>query len=274
MDFKDLLRHHKLFLSSKIYPGNSETKYFYLDQSASLMIERQLFSDPDKAMKFYLKTGASDAFDGWRFWRVFDRKRGELVPLEHLRASILSNNETDIKTSDSHPLRLDAIEWPGAKGKLGLTICPGKQGQGLYSGIWQRDLQKDFDVIADWPTSILITLMESHEFSKIHVNEFEETARAQSFSWLHLPIEDMHVPDVTWMNEWPQRSKAIRMILDNNQNIVVHCRGGLGRTGVVAALLLIDQGLDNVNAIKAVREVRPGAIETYEQEQFVLKYGS
>jgi len=52
----------------------------------------------------------------------------------------------------------------------------------------------------------------------------------------------------------------------------VHCKGGLGRAGMVAALLLIETGDPPGAAIRKVRAVRPGAIETPAQERYVLAY--
>ncbi|MNL81577.1 hypothetical protein D3C87_2087370 [compost metagenome] len=54
----------------------------------------------------------------------------------------------------------------------------------------------------------------------------------------------------------------------------MHCKGGLGRAGTVASMLLIDTGcaLDGINAIAKVRSVRPGAVETAEQEEFILNW--
>lgn len=52
--------------------------------------------------------------------------------------------------------------------------------------------------------------------------------------------------------------------------MLVHCRGGLGRAGTIAARLLVELGMQPTEAIAGVRAVRPGAIETSDQEKFVL----
>ncbi|MCJ7453727.1 MAG: ADP-ribosylglycohydrolase family protein, partial [Steroidobacteraceae bacterium] len=51
--------------------------------------------------------------------------------------------------------------------------------------------------------------------------------------------------------------------------MLVHCRGGLGRAGSVAARLLVEFGADPGEAIRQVRAVRPRAIETRAQERWV-----
>ena len=59
-------------------------------------------------------------------------------------------------------------------------------------------------------------------------------------------------------------------MLKNGQGIVVHCRGGLGRTGLIAAQLLIELGEMPSKALERVRAARPGAVETRQQEKYVL----
>jgi Predicted protein-tyrosine phosphatase len=46
----------------------------------------------------------------------------------------------------------------------------------------------------------------------------------------------------------------------------------MGRTGtVIASYLVLSEGLDAESAIDEVRRYKPGAIQTYEQELFVLE---
>jgi hypothetical protein len=48
----------------------------------------------------------------------------------------------------------------------------------------------------------------------------------------------------------------------------------LGRAGTIAARLLVELGMEPRKAIASVRAVRPGAIETSEQERFVMCIGA
>ncbi len=57
--------------------------------------------------------------------------------------------------------------------------------------------------------------------------------------------------------------------LDRGEAILLHCAGGKGRSGMVAARLLAERGVAGESAIAAVRTARPGAIETVEQEWWV-----
>ena len=54
--------------------------------------------------------------------------------------------------------------------------------------------------------------------------------------------------------------------------VAVHCAAGKGRTGTVLAAYLVTQGMTAGEAIRKVRELRPGSVETYEQEQMIREW--
>mgnify|MGYP003345722415 CR=1 FL=1 len=56
--------------------------------------------------------------------------------------------------------------------------------------------------------------------------------------------------------------EMIERLLRAGANVPVHCKGGLGRAGMMAARLLVELGQPADEAIRAVRRARPGAIET------------
>jgi len=56
------------------------------------------------------------------------------------------------------------------------------------------------------------------------------------------------------------------------QTVVIHCRGGLGRSGTVAAACLVALGHQPADAIELVRSARPGAVESTSQERWVHSY--
>jgi protein-tyrosine phosphatase len=55
--------------------------------------------------------------------------------------------------------------------------------------------------------------------------------------------------------------------------VVVHCVGGLGRSGMTVACWLVAEGLPAAAAIAEVRRVRsPRAVETDAQAEFVAAF--
>ena len=172
------------------------------------------------------------------------------------------------RTSQSHPLQISSINTPGG-GRIGLTFCPGKKDPRAMTGAWDRDLDADLEAIRQWGASTLVTLMERHELEALHVPELGEAAETTGLEWLHLPIRDVSIPDKRFEARWSAVSAKLLHALGRDESIVIHCKGGLGRTGLVAAMLLVQQGMSPGSALLKVREVRPGAIETREQEDYL-----
>jgi ADP-ribosylglycohydrolase/protein-tyrosine phosphatase len=174
------------------------------------------------------------------------------------------------KTSQSHPLRIDPVVIRDGQGAIGLTFCPGKKHDGMYSGAWERDLRTDLHAIHAFGAKALVTLMESKELDEVNVPVDLLGSYANEFSieWHHLPIKDIHVPDDRFEDLWTYSGLRLRNILARGDKIVIHCRGGLGRTGTVAGRLLVEFGDEPEIAIKKIRAARPDSIETG-QEKYV-----
>jgi ADP-ribosyl-[dinitrogen reductase] hydrolase len=174
------------------------------------------------------------------------------------------------RTSRTDPLRIDAIAAGATRGLIGLTICPGKHDPHALTGAWARDLHADLLAIRDWGATALVTLIEAHEFELLRVPDLGERARDVGLDWHHLPIKDVSVPDERFEGGWREAGPGILARLREGERIVVHCRGGLGRSGLVAARMLVDLGVKPRDAVNRVRAARRGAIETVEQERYVL----
>jgi ADP-ribosylglycohydrolase len=178
---------------------------------------------------------------------------------------------TTTKTSRSHPLRVDDLAIEGLSGVIGLTFCPGKKQRGALSGDWDRDLAADLEVIKSSGAKALVTLMETDELTAVHVplTELGEKATSLGLEWHHLPIRDVDVPDERFEDLWTYSGVRLRNLLVQGEKIVIHCLGGLGRTGTIAGRLLVEFGASPNEAIRAVRSARIGTIETGKQEEYV-----
>jgi ADP-ribosyl-[dinitrogen reductase] hydrolase len=171
-----------------------------------------------------------------------------------------------MRTSESSPLIIADVPTPNG-GFLGLTTCPGKKD---LSAQWDRDLAIDIQAIAAWGASSVITLIEDHEFTLLDIEGLGEEVARSGLQWWHLPIRDVDVPDDRFEAQWQAVGTAVHTRLSRGERILIHCRGGLGRTGLVAGRILVEQGIEPEAAIANVRAVRPGAIETRKQEAYVL----
>lgn len=154
---------------------------------------------------------------------------------------------------------ITALALPDRPGVIGLAPYPGR-----------IDLEADIAAIRAWGATTVVTLQPHEELEGLGLSRLSHRIQAAGLDWHHLPILDLTAPGAGMDAEWQGLCQAIVGRLDRGERVVIHCRGGFGRTGTVAASLLVARGIDPEAAISLVRHVRPGSIETDDQERWVL----
>jgi protein-tyrosine phosphatase len=178
---------------------------------------------------------------------------------------------TRARTSQTHPLQIAEVRASPSHGRIGITFCPGKHDSMASTGAWARDLPTDIEAIAHWGAKLVLTLVESAELRALKVTDLGDEVRRRGLDWKHLPIADFSVPGTRFEEQWHTQGKEIRALLREGGDVLVHCKGGLGRAGMIAARLLVELGMPSKEAIRAVRAARPGAIETPAQLALVRR---
>ena len=176
------------------------------------------------------------------------------------------------RTSLTHPLQIAEV-LPKTSGRIGLTFCPGKKQGSSLTGQWDRDLGLDLDAVRAWGATIVVTLIEDHEVDALGVTALAAEVAARGMTWHHLPIRDGCVPTPAFEAAYDSVRDDLHRRLTEGKAVLVHCRGGLGRAGLLSARLLVETGHAPDEAIALVRRVRPGAIETEAQEDYVRAQG-
>ena len=177
-----------------------------------------------------------------------------------------------LRTSSGSPIRVDfvASKLLSVTGKLGLTIAPGKKDP---LGGWNRDLDTDLArLAAHYRTRVLVSLMEPYEYTLLGISDLAKRAKPLGIKVVHFPIHDVRAPSRDRMKEFAALIKGLRRSLDRGDTVVVHCRGGLGRSGTVAACVLVAAGHSPEEAIALTKRARPGAIEVSAQEDWIGLY--
>ena len=173
-------------------------------------------------------------------------------------------------TSADSPLRIAEVPLGDGRGRIGITLCPGKTQPDGMAGAWERSLCEDLDVVRDWGATAVVTLITDAEIRYLQVEKLGKEVRDRHLEWWHLPIPDGEPPESDFEIRWKVAGEALRDRLRLGFDVLVHCRGGLGRAGTVAARLLVELGARPDEAIRRVREARPGAIES-SQEPHLLR---
>ena len=176
-----------------------------------------------------------------------------------------------IRNSLTHPLLIASLPVAEQPGVLGLTFCPGKKQTDALTGPWDRDLTVDLAAVKAWGASGVITLVTDDELRELHVPELGKAVRALGLTWWHLPIADRGAPDTSFVRHWRDGvGSDIRARLCRGERLLIHCKGGMGRTGLLAAQILVEFGVPAGDAIASARRARPGAIENKLQERYVF----
>ena len=121
---------------------------------------------------------------------------------------------------------------------------------------------------------LIVTLVTAEELVELKVADLGAEAEKRGMRWWRPSIDDYSIPTAAWEREWVRERGAVHNILDGDGRVLVHCKGGLGRAGMVAARILIERGEAAARAIAKVRAARPGAIETKAQVRYLIERGA
>ncbi len=149
---------------------------------------------------------------------------------------------------------------PVGGGTLAIASLPGRSG----------DLRGDLDVFREWRPGIVITMVTPAEMAGVGAPNLGNDIQGMGSRWVHLPVEDYGVPGPEAMAKWPKVSASVRQALKGGGRVIVHCRGGCGRSGMVALRLMVEVGEDRFAALKRLRAVRDCAVETKDQLQWAF----
>ncbi len=146
------------------------------------------------------------------------------------------------------------------RGILAISPIPGSEGD--YAG--------DVQHLIEWKPAIVISLVTEVELVASAATGLGSALMDAGCRWEHLPITDFGVPDAAFEEAWPEVSASARRALMGGGRILVHCRGGCGRSGMVALRLMSELGEARDDALERLRAVRPCAIETPEQMAWAM----
>jgi protein-tyrosine phosphatase len=148
--------------------------------------------------------------------------------------------------------------WPG---KLALAARP-------RGGDWLDD------EIESWRLEgidTVFSLLTPEEEADLDIAAEAEIAKSHGLKFWSFPILDRQVPDSE--GDLSQALRNLEAELEAGGNVVVHCRQGIGRTGLVAACLLVMNGIEPEAAVQRLSAARGITVpETPEQRRWIDHY--
>ena len=157
-----------------------------------------------------------------------------------------------------------SISWIpiGKKNLLGVSQFPGKNLQNIFD---LSSFSKDLQIIKKQKVKIVVSLLPDNEKNKLGLDDLIWSK--EEVEYIQFPVNDFSVPPKKKFNELKKLISFIKKNLMLSKHVLIHCNGGKGRSGMIAALVL--KAMKEKDPIKKVREKVIGSIETEEQEIFV-----
>ena len=150
--------------------------------------------------------------------------------------------------------------WPG---KLAVAARP-------RGGDWLDD------ELSSWRRAgirTVVSLLTAKEEEDLELEKEGAAARAQGLKFLSLPVRDRQVPESE--AEVESAIQKLDATLDSGKNVLVHCRQGVGRSGLLAACLLVNRGVAAQAAVDELSAVRGTLVpETPEQRRWIERYAA
>lgn len=157
-----------------------------------------------------------------------------------------------------HPYDALTVLSPSANHLL-LTPCPGTRGTSTLTAL---------ETLQQAGASAVLTLLPASELAQLQVNDLGHCCARLGLAWFHCPIGDDQAPAHEFFTAWQQQRTAIMALLDRGQTLAIHCKMGSGRTGLIAAQILIERGVSAADAYQQVKALRPHAITAPSHQQY------
>jgi len=165
------------------------------------------------------------------------------------------------------PLKIDTVAAPSFPGLIGISACPGMKEFSTLD-LYDDRIENDLQCISNWGASVVVNLLEMQEIIMLGTAALPARILSRRMTFLHLPMANNLLPDASFEENWRNKRSRLLESLRDGERILIHCKEGVGRSGIVAARLLIESGVDADSAITAVRKARPGSFAFYAQEKY------
>jgi len=150
----------------------------------------------------------------------------------------------------SHPF--DVFNTPMFSGQLLFTPCPATKGSSLVDAV---------TTLQQAGATGIITLMADTELSENGAADLGQVCQQMGLQWYQLPVADDAAPADDFQTAWQQHSAEILQRLNAGETLAIHCKGGSGRTGLIAAQIVMAAGGALDMTIAAVQALRPRALQ-------------
>ncbi|KAG5265610.1 hypothetical protein AALO_G00244380 [Alosa alosa] len=180
-----------------------------------------------------------------------------------------SSDEEDTGEEECTPLLISWLSLSVVECSQSLGICslPGCK----YKDV-RRNLQRDMGQLQEQGVEDVFVLCTRGELQRYRVPGLLEAYSQHGLTIHHLPFPDGCAPELP---QCCQILEELQASLQANRRTIIHCYGGLGRSALIVACLLLQLSVSMTpnKAIEILRELRGGgAIQTVKQYNFLHEF--
>ncbi|WP_110721406.1 protein-tyrosine phosphatase family protein [Thiolinea disciformis] len=144
------------------------------------------------------------------------------------------------------------------KGKLSLMARP----------LGEEHLEEYIQGLQQLNITTVVSLLESQEQYELGLRQQPVYCANYDLTYIHFPIPDRGLPSTPKALEL---AKQLWQRIDEGEHVVIHCRAGIGRTGIIAGAVLVASGIKPPQALQLISEARGVKVpDTDEQEAWLL----
>jgi len=130
-------------------------------------------------------------------------------------------------------------------------------------------LDDQFAHLADLGVHEIVSLMEAEEAAELGLADEPQSCAEHGMAFTSFPIQDFNLPEATGFLDLADR---LRHDLRGGRSVAIHCKGGIGRSGMLASLILAPIVGGAEQAISHVSQHRGVDVpDTQKQRDFVIK---
>ncbi|WP_336987855.1 tyrosine-protein phosphatase [Aeromonas hydrophila] len=149
--------------------------------------------------------------------------------------------------------------------RLIFTPCPGTK---------EASLQASLKTLKEAGAEAVVTMMPDAELSEFKADSLPAECEALDLAWFQLPVEDDCAPETPFAEAFANHKADLLARLAAGQTLAIHCRGGSGRTGLMAAILLLEAGYAPTQVKSLVQGLRPKALTLDPHVNYLNKHYS
>jgi len=129
-------------------------------------------------------------------------------------------------------------------------------------------IEEEFSGLKRLGIDKIVSLLESFEQYDVGLEKEEVLCIKNGMEYSSFPIPDRGLPNTLQAKKF---SKELYTEICNGKHIVIHCRAGIGRTGIIAGAVIVNTGITALEAFTLISEARGVQVPDTEEQENWLK---